>query len=68
MPDAFIRSMKPFLAGYFLAMLLGIPMGLLLGSSRIFDAAFGIYVPAGYATPLIALVPLLMIWFGLGLR
>ena len=47
MPDAFIRSMKPFLAGYFLAMLLGIPMGLLLGSSRIFDAAFGIYVTAG---------------------
>jgi len=66
MPDVFISSMKPFLAGYFLAMLLGIPMGLLLGSSRIFDAAFGIYVTAGYATPLIALIPLLMIWFGLG--
>lgn len=66
LPDAFISSMKPFLAGYFLAMLLGIPIGLLLGSSRVFDAAFGIYITAGYATPLIALVPLLMIWFGLG--
>ena len=30
------------------------------------EAAFGIYITAGYATPLIALVPVLMLWFGLG--
>lgn len=66
LPTAFWSSMQPFLAGYFLAALLGIPAGLLLGRSRVLDAAFGIYVVAGYSTPLIALVPLLMIWFGLG--
>jgi NitT/TauT family transport system permease protein len=66
LPAAFVSSMQPFLTGYFLAALLGIPTGLLLGRSRVFDAAFGIYVIAGYSTPLIALVPLLMIWFGLG--
>lgn len=66
LPTAFLSSMQPFLAGYFLAALLGIPAGLLLGRSRTFDAAFGIFVIAGYSTPLIALVPLLMIWFGLG--
>jgi taurine transport system permease protein len=66
LPKAFVSSMQPFLAGYLLAAILGIPAGLLLGRFRVLDAAFGIYVIAGYSTPLIALVPLLMIWFGLG--
>ncbi|MGL4967434.1 MAG: ABC transporter permease [Inquilinus sp.] len=66
LPKAFVSSMQPFLAGYALAALLGVPAGLLLGRFRVLDAAFGIYVIAGYSTPLIALVPLLMIWFGLG--
>jgi taurine transport system permease protein len=66
LPTAFVSSMQPLLAGYFLAAILGIPAGLLLGRFRVLDAAFGIYVIAGYSTPLIALVPLLMIWFGLG--
>jgi NitT/TauT family transport system permease protein len=30
------------------------------------EAAFGIYVTAGYAMPLVALVPLLVLWLGLG--
>ncbi|MES2756740.1 MAG: ABC transporter permease [Pseudomonadota bacterium] len=66
LPAAFWSSMKPFVAGYFLASVLGICAGLLIGRSRVVEAAFGIYVIAGYSTPLIALVPLLMIWFGLG--
>ncbi|HDZ72852.1 MAG TPA: ABC transporter permease [Aurantimonas coralicida] len=66
LPKAFLTSIQPFFAGYFLAAVIGIPMGLLLGRSRILEAAFGIYIMAGYATPLIALVPLLMVWFGLG--
>jgi len=66
LPKAFLSSMQPFLAGYALAAILGVPAGLLLGRFRVLDAAFGIYVIAGYSTPLIALVPLLMIWFGLG--
>lgn len=66
LPAAFWSSMKPFVAGYVLASVLGICAGLLIGRSRILEAAFGIYVVAGYSTPLIALVPLLMIWFGLG--
>jgi NitT/TauT family transport system permease protein len=66
LPAAFWSSMKPFVAGYFLAGVLGISAGLLIGRSRVLEAAFGIYIVAGYSTPLIALVPLLMIWFGLG--
>jgi len=66
LPKALWSSMQPFVAGYVLAALAGVPIGLLLGRSRVLDAAFGFYVIAGYSTPLIALVPLLMIWFGLG--
>ena len=63
---AFWQSSQPFFAGYLLAAVIGIPAGLLLGRYAVVEAAFGIYVMAGYATPLIALVPLLMVWFGLG--
>lgn len=63
---AFGQSIQPFLLGYGLAVLAGIPIGLLIGRYRVLDAAFGIYITAGYATPMIAMVPLLMVWFGLG--
>lgn len=64
--DALIQSSQPFVAGYLVAAIVGIPVGLLLGRYRFLESSLGIYVTAGYATPLIALVPLLILWFGLG--
>jgi ABC-type nitrate/sulfonate/bicarbonate transport system permease component len=32
------------------------------------EAAIGIYITAGYAMPLVALVPLLVLWLGLGFK
>src|SRR6266581_848426 len=46
--------------------LLGVPLGLVIGRYRVAEAALGIYVTAGYAMPLVALVPLLVLWLGLG--
>jgi NitT/TauT family transport system permease protein len=43
-----------------------VPLGLVIGRFRAAEAALGIYVTAGYAMPLVALVPLLVLWFGLG--
>lgn len=63
---AIFSSLQPFFAGYLLAALIGIPLGLLIGRYRTVEAALGIYVTAGYAMPLVALVPLFMLWFGLG--
>ncbi len=63
---ALADSLRPFAAGYALAVLVGIPLGLLIGRFRVLEAAIGIYVTAGYAMPLVALVPLLVLWFGLG--
>ncbi|MBI1777349.1 MAG: ABC transporter permease [Proteobacteria bacterium] len=59
-------SLRPFLLGYALAIVVGVPLGLVIGRFRILEAALGIYITAGYAMPLVALVPLLILWLGLG--
>ncbi len=63
---ALAQSLQPFVVGYGLAILIGVPLGLIIGRFRAMEAALGIYVTAGYAMPLVALVPLLMLWLGLG--
>jgi ABC-type nitrate/sulfonate/bicarbonate transport system permease component len=63
---ALADSLRPFAAGYTLAILIGVPLGLVIGRFRVLEAAIGIYVTAGYAMPLVALVPLLVLWLGLG--
>src|SRR5262249_49502480 len=59
---ALLDSLQPFVVGYGLAILIGVPLGLVIGRFRIAEASLGIYVTAGYAMPLIALVPLLVLW------
>ena len=63
---ALFDSLRPFVLGYGLAIVIGVPLGLLIGGFRTAEAALGIYVTAGYAMPLVALVPLLILWLGLG--
>ena len=65
---AMIESLQPFVVGYGLAIIVGVPIGLVVGRFRAMEAAFGIYVTAGYAMPLVALVPLLVLWLGLGFK
>jgi ABC-type nitrate/sulfonate/bicarbonate transport system permease component len=63
---ALFESLRPFVVGYGLAIIVGVPLGLVIGRFRAVEAALGIYVTAGYAMPLVALVPLLILWLGLG--
>jgi NitT/TauT family transport system permease protein len=63
---ALLDSLRPFGVGYALAIVVGVPLGLVIGRFRLVEAAIGIYVTAGYAMPLVALVPLLVLWLGLG--
>src|SRR4051795_9951 len=63
---ALYESLRPFVVGYGLAIVVGVPLGLVIGRFRVVEAALGIYVTAGYAMPLVALVPLLILWLGLG--
>jgi ABC-type nitrate/sulfonate/bicarbonate transport system permease component len=64
--SALYDSLRSFLLGYGLAIVIGVPVGLVIGRFRTAEAAFGIYITAGYAMPLVALVPLLILWLGLG--
>src|SRR5258708_26515336 len=66
--EAMFQSLQPFVVGYALAILFGVPLGLVIGRYRVAEAALGIYVTAGYAMPLVALVPLLVLWLGLGFQ
>jgi NitT/TauT family transport system permease protein len=56
-----------FFAGYGLAIAIGVPLGILMGWYGRLNAALDPFVSALYATPRIALLPLVMIWFGIGL-
>ena len=64
--DALFQSLQPFVVGYGVAIAVGVPLGLVLGRFWVAEAALGILVTGGYAMPLVALVPLLILWFGLG--
>jgi ABC-type nitrate/sulfonate/bicarbonate transport system permease component len=66
--SALYESLQPFFVGYGLAIVIGIPIGLVLGRFRTAEAAFGFFITAGYAMPLVALVPLLILWLGLGFK
>jgi NitT/TauT family transport system permease protein len=64
--SALYESLRPFVIGYALAIMVGVPLGLFIGGFRAAEAALGLYITAGYAMPLVALVPLLILWLGLG--
>ena len=64
--SALWQSMQAFLVGYCLAVVVGVPLGLLIGRSRVLEAAIGFFITGAYAMPLVALVPLLVLWLGLG--
>ena len=59
-------SLLTLLVGYLTAALLGVAVGLLVGRYPLVDAATDWLVNALYATPLVALTPLIILWFGLG--
>ncbi|HEX9080267.1 MAG TPA: ABC transporter permease [Desulfuromonadaceae bacterium] len=56
-----------FLLGFAAAVLVGLPVGIILGWFKLANSAFGPFVAAMQATPRIALMPLFIIWFGLGI-
>ena len=56
-----------FIVGYGAAIVIGVPLGILMGWYSRINAVLDPFVSALYATPRIALLPLIMIWFGIGL-
>jgi NitT/TauT family transport system permease protein len=65
---AFGVAMKDLAAGYLLAAAVGISVGILIGRSQVAERMLNPYINFFQATPLIALVPLVVIWFGVGFQ
>jgi len=65
---AVVESMTAMVTGYGLAALLGILLGFAMGRWRAVELALDPYVTALYATPRVALIPLLILWFGIAFK
>jgi NitT/TauT family transport system permease protein len=63
---AFLRAMGALGAGFGIAAVVGIGVGLLMGRSIVAYRVINPYVSFFQATPLIALTPLVVIWAGIG--
>jgi ABC-type nitrate/sulfonate/bicarbonate transport system permease component len=61
-----LGSLWVFSAGLSMALVFGIALGLLMGRYRLAEYLLDPYVYALDATPRVALIPLLLLWFGLG--
>lgn len=61
-----LGSLQVFVVGLSGALILGIALGLLMGRYRVAEYLLDPYVYALDATPRVALIPLLLLWFGLG--
>ncbi len=57
-------SLQVFGQGLGLACIIGIPLGVLMARVRSVDTILEMYINALYSTPTVALVPLLVLWFG----
>jgi NitT/TauT family transport system permease protein len=60
-------SAREFMFGYVAAALIGIPLGLAMGLSRRLSYILGPFVDTLNAVPRVTLLPLLIIWFGIGI-
>lgn len=61
-------SLAEFSAGLGLSLLVGVPVGVLLGWYGRLRAMFDPMLTALYATPRVAFVPLLILWLGIGVQ
>jgi ABC-type nitrate/sulfonate/bicarbonate transport system permease component len=64
---ALLSSLQALVVGLVIAVGFGTLLGLLMGRYRLVDQILDVQINALYATPNVALVPLVILWFGLGL-
>lgn len=67
-PLAIVTSLRRILLGYGTALLVGVPLGLLLGRVKIVQETIGSIVLGLQALPSICWLPLALLWFGLSER
>jgi NitT/TauT family transport system permease protein len=68
LPDALATSLKSLIYGGTLSLVIGIPVGILMGVWRPLADMLEYYVAALYVIPMSAVVPLMVLWFGFDLN
>jgi len=66
--SAVASSAKLFGAGFGVSIVIGIVGGVILGWWRLLGAIFDPWIAIMYSTPLIALLPLVLVWFGISFK
>jgi ABC-type nitrate/sulfonate/bicarbonate transport system permease component len=61
-------SLWTLAAGFFLAVIIGVAIGVLMGRFRHVEHFLDLYINALMSAPMTAFVPLLIMWFGLGVE
>ena len=62
------QSLEVMVYGLTIAIIVGIPLAVAMARVRWLDWALDLPINAAYATPLVAVVPLLVLWFGIYLK
>ena len=68
LPYFLAQSLEVMFYGLVIAIVVGIPLGVAMARVRWLDWALDLPINALYATPLVAVVPLLVLWFGIYLK
>lgn len=68
LPYFLAQSLEVMVYGLISAIVVGIPLGVAMARIRWLDWALDLPINALYATPLVAVVPLLVLWFGIYLK
>jgi ABC-type nitrate/sulfonate/bicarbonate transport system permease component len=64
--NASISTLSAVVQGVIIALIAGTIVGVAMGRLKVLDRSLNMYVNAAYTMPMIALMPLLTIWFGYG--
>lgn len=68
LPYFLVQSLEVMFYGLVIAVVVGIPLGVAMARVRWLDWSLDLPINALYATPLVAVVPLLVLWFGIYLK
>ncbi len=67
LPQYLGQSLQVLAASLVLSVAVGITLGILIARFTTLELATDLYINALYATPMVALVPLIVLWFGFGI-